>query len=122
MASVSLTRRAFRDLQEIERCSGDRWGKRVAEDYLIDIEQGLNRLRENPQLLRCSRSGISSAFSLYRVREHFLVCTLSADCVYVLAIKDGSMDLPTRLAELEPQLLLEAKQLRRMLEKRVSQR
>jgi toxin ParE1/3/4 len=121
MASVSLTRRAFRDLQEIERYSADRWGKRVADDYLIDIEQGLNRLRENPQLLR-SRSAISPAFSLYRVRDHFLVCTLCADCVYVLTIKHGSMDLPTRLAELEPQLLLEAKQLRRMLEKPGSRR
>lgn len=121
MASVSLTRRAFRDLHGIERYSIERWGKAVAEDYPDDIEQGLNRLRENPELLR-TRDGISPDFSLYRVREHFLVCTLSADRVFVLSIKHGSMDLPRRLAELEPQLLAEAELLRRALEKKRGER
>mgnify|MGYP003342925881 CR=1 FL=1 len=121
MASVSLTRRAFRDLHCIERYSVELWGKSVAQDYLNDIEQGLNRLRENPKLLR-TKDGISPDFSLYRVREHFLVCTLSADHVYVLTIKHRSMDLPRRLAELEPQLLAEAELLRRALEKKSGER
>lgn len=121
MAAVSLTRRAFRDLHDIERYSVERWGKTVAEDYLNDLEQGLNRLRENPKLLR-TKDGISPDFSLYRVREHFLVCTLSADRVFVLTIRHGSMDLPRRLAELEPQLLAEAALLRRALEKKRGER
>lgn len=121
MASVSLTRRAFRDLHGIERYSIERWGRSVAEDYLDDIEQGLNRLRDNPKLLR-TKDGISPDFSLYRVREHFLVCTLSADRIYVLTIKHGIMDLPSRLAELEPQLLAEAELLRRALDKKRGER
>lgn len=121
MAFVSLTRRAFRDLDGIERYSIERWGKAVAEGYLGDIQQGLNRLRENPRLLR-TKDGISPHFSLYRVREHFLVCTLSADRIYVLTIKHGSMDLPSRLAELEPQLLQEAELLRRALGKKIGER
>lgn len=92
-------------------------GRAVAADYLDDLEQGLNRLRENPKLLR-AKDGISPDFSLYRVREHFLVCTVRADRVYVLTIKHGGMDLPRRLVELEPQLLAEAELLRRALEKK----
>lgn len=121
MASVSLTRRAFRDLYGIERYSIERWGKSVAENYLDDIEQGLNRLRENPKLLK-TKDGISPDLSLYRVREHFLVCTVSADRVYVLTIKHGSLDLPRRLTELEPQLLAEAEILRRALDNKRGER
>jgi len=117
MAFVGLSRRAIRDLKGIERYSVERWGKNVAADYIDSIEQGLNRLRENPDLLR-AKIDISAHFSLYRVREHFLVCTVSARRVYVLAVKHGSMDLPQRLAELEPQLLLEAESLHRSLEKK----
>ena len=46
-----------------------------------------------------------------------MVCTLSAGRIYVLTIQHGSMDLPSRLAELEPQLLAEAELLRRALDK-----
>ena len=119
MAFVGLTRRALRDLQDIERYSVERWGKTVAIDYMLSIEQGLNRLRENPGLLR-TKEGISPHFNLYRVREHFLVCTMNAKRVYVLTIKHGSMDLPLRLAELEPHLLQEAELLQRALEKKDS--
>ncbi len=82
------------------------------------IEQGLNRLREKPDLLR-SKEGISPHFSLYRVREHFLVCSATRGRVYVLTTKHGSMDLPSRLAELEPQLLSEAKLLHQAMERKL---
>jgi hypothetical protein len=42
------------------------------------------------------------------VRRHFLVCSLVGSNIYVLAVKHGSLDLPKRLAELQPQLLEEA--------------
>lgn len=118
MTVLGLTRRALRDIKHIERYSVERWGKKVADDYLKSIEQGLNRLREKPDLLR-SKEGISPHFSLYRVREHFLVCSVSGARVYVLTIKHGSMDLPSRLAELEPQLLSEAKLLHQALERKM---
>src|SRR5688572_6291506 len=99
MAFVGLTRRALRDLKAIERFSVERWGKSVAADYMESIEQALGRLRENPKLRR-AKGEISPHFSLYRVREHFLVCAMSGGRVFVLAIKHGSMDLPRRIAEL----------------------
>ena len=117
MAFVGLSRRAIRDLKGIDQYSVERWGKTVAATYMDSIEQGLNRLRESPGLLR-AKGGISPHFSLYRVREHFLVCTMNAKRVYVLTIKHGSMDLPRRLAELEPHLLKEAELLQRALEKK----
>ena len=66
MTSVCLTRRAFRDLQDIERYSVERWGKAVAKDYLYDIENGLNRLRESPKLLRTTDTSGSPGLPLPR--------------------------------------------------------
>lgn len=108
MAWVGLSRRAVRDLEQIERYSEDRWGKRVAQDYLHSVESALARLGQQPGLLR-SKPDVSEHFKFYRVREHFLVCVQVGDRIYVLTIKHTSMDLPQRIIELEPQLLLEAR-------------
>jgi len=104
---VKLTDRAHYDLQEIEDYSFQRWGRKTANRYLEDIQTALSLLQENPDLLR-HKSDISTQFKFYRVREHFLVCTNLKNVLYVLTIKHGQMDLPTRLGELEPTLVQEA--------------
>lgn len=108
MAWVGLSRRAIRDLEQIERYSEDRWGQGTTRDYLRDLENALTRLRQQPELLRV-KPDISEHFKFYRVRQHFLVCIQIHDRIYVLTIKHTSMDLPQRISELEPQLLIEAR-------------
>ena len=44
MACLGISRRATRDIEEIRRFSVERWGERVAEEYLDSIEQALDRL------------------------------------------------------------------------------
>lgn len=68
MAYLSLSRRAALDFGETERFSVEKWGRRVAEEYLDEIEEALVRLRETPSLLRstmvrtsCSSWNISCA-------------------------------------------------------------
>lgn len=112
MAHLALSRRATRDLEVIHRYSIEQWGDRVAEEYLDSIEEALQRLKNSPGLLR-SKQAISDAFTFYRVREHFLICTKRQQNVYVLAICHGSMDLPNRVAEMEPVLVDEAEILHR---------
>lgn len=107
MAYLELSRRALRDIQEIETYSIEKWGKSVADEYLNSIEGALNLLRENPNLLR-SKPNVSDSLCFYRVREHFLVCALIDDSVFVLTVKHGAMDLPNRIAELEQLLDQEA--------------
>ena len=107
MAYLGLSRRAVRDIEEIGRFSIGHWGNRIAEEYIDSIEEALDRLRENRSLLR-TKPEFSRHFRFYRVRRHFLVCSLVVDNIYVLAVTHGSLDLPNRLAELEPGLLEEA--------------
>lgn len=107
MAYVGISRRAARDIEGIRRFSVEHWGQRVAEEYLDSLEQALNRLREEPNLLR-TKPEFSRHFRFYRVHRHFLVCSLVENNIYVLGVKHGSLDLPNRLAELEANLLREA--------------
>ena len=114
MAYLALTRRAAHDLEDIERYSIEQWGEGVAAEYLTSIEEALQRLKDNPKLLR-PKSGISKRFSFYRVREHFLICTQLEGNIYVIAVRHGGMDLPNRVVELEPLLVDEVEMLHRVI-------
>lgn len=89
-------------------------GRETADRDLEDIQTALSLLQESPDLLR-HKAAISTQFKFYRVREHFLVCTKLKDSLFVLTIKHGEMDLPTRLGELEPTLVQEADLLHKRL-------
>ena len=118
MARVYLTRRALTDIDEVDRYSVNRWGNEVAERYLNDIQAGLQRLADSPSLLR-EQPEYSLRLRFYRVREHLLVCDVVGESIFVLALRRGTMDLPRRIAELEPQLVDEAELLHARIVKRV---
>lgn len=117
MTTVHLARQALRDIREIETYSIDVWGKRVAAEYLQSIEDALNLLRQNPGLLK-AKTDCGDSLCFYRVRQHFLVCTIIKRRIFVLTVKHGSMDLPNRIAELEPHLAREAEMLHRKLSRK----
>jgi len=105
-SSVILTERALSDLRAIEGYSVAEWGRRTADKYLDDIATALDLLASNPEVLRHELE-FASNLVFYRVRKHYLVCDVRGKNVYVLTVIHTSMDIPTRLAELEPQLLAE---------------
>ena len=114
MATIALSRRALRDLDEIKRFSVERWGQVVADEYMRSIEQALVLLGEQPGLLR-ARPDVSESLAFYRVKQHFLVCALEKENLFVLTVIHGAMDLPERMSELEPALQQEADILHRAL-------
>lgn len=113
---VLLTERALSDLREVERFSIERWGRRTADRFLEGISAALDRLRENPDLLR-QEPEFSAGLYFYRISKHFLICDVRPGIVTVLTVMHTSMDVPARLAELEPRLILEAEMLRARLER-----
>lgn len=103
MAQVIVSRRAALDLAEIEVRSTARWGQKVADGYIDSIEQALSLVQDRPGTLT-RKAEISPHFHFYRVREHILVFAVTEETLYLLTVKYGGMDLPERLAELEPYL------------------
>lgn len=118
MVYLGISRRAAKDIEQIRGFSAEHWGQRVAEEYLDEIEQALKRLRANPGLLR-TKPDFSRNLRFYRVRRHYLVCALVEGNIYLLAVKHGSLDLPHRLAELEPSLCEETELLHKTFLARV---
>lgn len=109
-----LTRRALQDIQGVFEFSVERWGKRAAEKYLDDLETGLERIQAQPNLLRPAPD-LHEALTFYRVNKHLFVCDARPESIVVLTVVHASMDVPTRLAELQPTLAAEVEQLHRRL-------
>ena len=110
-----LTQRALRDFAEIEAYSVEQWGRRTATRYLSDLEAGLERIREDPDLLR-SEEGFHASLRFYSVNKHVFVCDVLANAIVVLTVLHGSMDIPSRLHELSPTLSVEAQLLHHKLQ------
>lgn len=107
MIHLGLSRRALLDIQEIASYSIEKWGEGIATEYLQSMEDALNLLRNNPSLLK-TYANVSKSLCFYRVRQHFLVCAIFEKSIFVLTVKHGAMDLPDRIAEIEPLLFQEA--------------
>ncbi len=103
-----LTERALQDIREIETYSIERWGADTAERYVTQIEAALDRVTERPDLLR-EEPEFCDVLRFYRVEKHVLVADVQDRAIYVLTLLHTSMDIPRRLAELLPQLSLEAR-------------
>ena len=112
-----LTERALQDIRAIEGYSAEQWGNEVAQKYVDKIETALDRIVEQPDLLR-EEPDFADSLRFHRVEKHVLVCDIQGESVYVLTVLHTSMDIPGRLAKLQPQLSLEA----RLLHRRVAAR
>lgn len=114
MTKILLTSRTLDDLQEIYDHSEIEWGEETAAKYIRSFEDAFKLLKENPGLLRV-KDKISSKFTVYNVRQHYLICDIIDQDIYVLTVRHVSMNLLERLQELEPELDNEAEILRNRL-------
>jgi toxin ParE1/3/4 len=114
--AIHLTHRTLQDLNSVEEYSIKTWGKRIADRYLGDIEAALQRLSDNPEILR-EEPNLHESLYFYRVSKHMLVCDVQPDAIYLLTVMHASMDIPERLTELEPTLKLEVDMLHQQFQK-----
>ena len=114
--TVRLTDRTLQDLIAIEEYSITTWGKKVAAKYMSDIESGLQRIADNPGLLR-EDPNLHECLYFYRVNKHLLVCDVQVRSIYVLTVINANMDIPEHLNQLEPTLKLEVEMLHQQLAK-----
>jgi len=113
--TVHLTDRALRDIAGIESHSIERFGKRVAAQYLGKLEGGISRIAEKPDLLR-DETPFHESLKFYRVERHLFVCETGIEGkIIILTLLHSSMDIPSRLTELEPNLRLETDMLLQQL-------
>lgn len=114
---LRLTRRALRDLRGILEYSIEQWGRRVANKYFDELEAGLERLKEHPELLK-PEPDFDPGLRFYRVNKHLFACDVQPKSIVVLTVVHARMDIPARLAELQPTLAGEVAILHRKLDKK----
>ena len=117
MTKLLLTDRALTDIDAIERYSVERWGRRVADQYLADLDAALGRLAEDLSLFK-GRHDYTGRLRFHRVREHVLVGDVIGGVGFVLTVWHGSMDFIDRLPDIEPGLLHEAEIMARQIAER----
>ena len=115
---IHMTERALLDVKGIHQWSVKQFGRSTASKYLSKIESGLSRIGDHPELLR-SEPAFHDSLKFYRVEKHLLVCeTAISGRIIVLTVVHASMDVFSRLADLEPTLKLETGILLQQLKKR----
>ena len=113
--TVHLTHRALRDIANIESYSIEKFGEQVAEQYIGKIEAGIGRISDNAELLR-EESLFHDSLKFYRIEQHLLACETGIEGkIIILTVLHATMDIPSRLAELEPKLSMEAEMLLKQL-------
>jgi toxin ParE1/3/4 len=115
-ANLLLTQRALADFAGVLEYSTEQWGKQTAEKYLNDLEAGLERIRQQPDLLQ-PLPDLHPSLTFYRVNKHLFACDSQAGSIVVLTVIHGSMDIPNRLGELQPTLAAEVELLHGKLQK-----
>lgn len=101
--AIIITKCTLHDIRQIKHYSVEVWGEKVAADYIRTIDEAIQNLSDHPNLIG-EKSEISEHLKFYRVRNHFLVFTTYKKDLYLVAVIHSSMNLPTRLAELEPEM------------------
>jgi toxin ParE1/3/4 len=113
---VLLTGHALDALADILEYSTSQWGRRAADRYLDELEAGIERIRQRPDLIEFLPD-LHPSLGFYRVNKHLLICDVQTRSIVVLTVIHGSMDVPSRLAELQPTLTAEVEMLRSTLER-----
>ena len=112
-----LTDRSLRDLAEVEQYSLQQWGRKKASQYISQVETSLSLIVSQPNLLQ-PIDDFPPCLQYYRINKHVLIFDVQTCDITLLTLFHTSMDLPTRLAEMQPQLLLEVDLLHRRLEEK----
>ena len=111
---VYLTEKAIRDIDEIQADSIECFGKRAANKYITELESAITRLSVYPDLLTVIPE-FHSALHFYAAGRHIFVCERGTKELIILTLLRASMDIPGRLAELQPTLRAETEMLQRKL-------
>jgi toxin ParE1/3/4 len=118
---LAITARALSNFAEIRDYSSREWGTKTAERYLDDLEAGLQRILDQPNLLS-DVPDIDIHLKFYRVRQHLFICDFKPGSIVVLTVVHGSMDLISRLAELQPTLASEVALLHKQVHARTGKK
>ena len=91
MRKVRVYARAESDLLEIWSYSFERWGAAKADEYLDELDDGIQRLASNPEM-GARRGYMPGNYSVLFINRHAVYYTLTPTTIHVVRILHGQMD------------------------------
>ncbi|MCH8311396.1 MAG: type II toxin-antitoxin system RelE/ParE family toxin [Nitrospinae bacterium] len=116
MADYFITRRAALDLQDIYGHSVEKWGERVADEYLETVYGVFELVAKNPELgkLRRKRSG---PFLMYPARKHFVIYDTLPEGIIILTLLHQMRKIESIIENLGPSFISEITFLKKQFHK-----
>ncbi len=112
-----LTDRSLRDLAEVEQHSLQQWGRKKASQDISQIETSLSLIANQPELPQ-RLDDFPPCLRYYRINKHVLIFDVQTCDITLLTLFHTSIDLSSRLAKMQSQLLLEVELLHRRLKEK----
>ena len=91
MRSIHVHGLAESDLIGIWRYSFDEWDEVQADKYLDELDSGIRRLAENPEI-GMKRDFARAGYRVLFVGSHAVYYTVTPDAVHIIRILHGRMD------------------------------
>lgn len=112
--SYRLTRRAARDLRDINARSVHDWGEKTAKNYIADLYAAMDRAAADPDVgqLRQKRA---APFLMVPARQHYLIYDRTPEGIVILTVQHQARDIETLIAAMAPSFFEEVERLRRNL-------
>jgi toxin ParE1/3/4 len=91
MRSIHVRESAESDLIDIWRYSFKEWGEVQADKYLDELDSGISKLADNPEI-GMKRDYVREGYRVLFVGSHAVYYTVTPDAVHVVRVLHGRMD------------------------------
>ena len=85
MHKVAKSPLAKRDLKKIWRYSFDKWGEDQAAKYLLQLDAGMQRLAENPNIGK-SREKVRQSYRSIQINRHVIYYRQQGDIIDIVRV------------------------------------
>jgi toxin ParE1/3/4 len=91
MHAIHVHGSAESDLIGIWRCSFEQWGELQADKYLDELDSGIRKLADNPEIgMKCDY--VRNGYRVLFVGSHAIYYSVTPDTVHIIRVLHGSMD------------------------------
>lgn len=91
MLKIFISPLAERDLIDIWHYSHAQWGEAQADEYLGDLDKGMQRLAGNPNR-GASRAHVRQGYRVLSVKSHAIYYKVTAPVIHVIRVLHVRMD------------------------------
>lgn len=91
MRTIHVHGSAESDLIDVWRYSFEQWGELQADKYLDELDSGIRKLADNPEI-GMTRDYVRDGYRALFVGSHAVYYTVTPDAIHVVRVLHGRMD------------------------------